>query len=261
MHAKKIVDEMLSSTLSNLHAKLAEAVKVAVCGALRGGRLSLSQLARSLESATAMHHRVKRIDRLLANVSLHEAREQIYGEVAAQWLAGIDQILVVVDWSDATADQRWHLLRASVAVEGRSVTLYEEIHPRQKYGDRAVHRRFLTRIAALLPAGCMPIIMTDAGFRSTWFDLVKQHQWQWIGRIRGKDMVSIAGGPWLRCTEFYIQSNSARPIVCRCPLRSQQPDGVPFGIGQARSQRAYPAWADGPTFPFSDLAEGGSQCM
>jgi len=32
--------------------------------------------------------------------------------------------LVVIDWSDVTADQQWRLLRASVAVEGRSVTLY-----------------------------------------------------------------------------------------------------------------------------------------
>ncbi|MDI6746085.1 MAG: IS4 family transposase, partial [Rhodocyclaceae bacterium] len=83
--------------------------------------MSLSQLARSVASATAMRHRVKRIDRLLGNTSLHEARAEIYRELAAQWLTGIDQVLVVVDWSDATADQRWHLLRASVAVEGRSV--------------------------------------------------------------------------------------------------------------------------------------------
>lgn len=72
------------------------------------------------------------------------------------------------------------------------MTLYEEIHPQRKYGDREVHRRFLARLAKLLPVGCLPIIMTDAGFHSTWFDLVTQHHWQWVGHIRGKDMVSIA---------------------------------------------------------------------
>lgn len=86
--------------------------------------------------------------------------------------------LVVIDWSDVTADQPWHLLHASVAVEGRSVTLYEEVHSQRKYGDRDVHRRFLARLAKLLPAGCSPMIMTDAGFRSTWFDLVTQRRWQ-----------------------------------------------------------------------------------
>jgi hypothetical protein len=56
---------MLGDGLSGLHAKLAEAVSAAVEGVLRKGRLSLSQLARSLASATAMRYRVKRIDRLL----------------------------------------------------------------------------------------------------------------------------------------------------------------------------------------------------
>jgi len=237
MHARKIVDGMLCGCLSSLHAKLAEAVKAAVCGALRGGRLSLSQLARSVESATAMRHRVKRIDRLLGNASLHGARADIYREVAAQWLSGIDQVLAVVDWSDATTDQCWHLLRASVAVEGRSVTLYEEIHPQRKYGDREVHRRFLARLAKLLPVGCMPIIMTDAGFRSTWFDLVTQRHWQWVGRIRGKDMVSIADGPWRRCTEVYPEAISraqafvdahyvrSHPTACRLVLVKREAKG------------------------------------
>ena len=49
MHAKKIVDELLGSCLSRLHAKLAIAVKAAVSGVLQGGVLSLSQLARELE--------------------------------------------------------------------------------------------------------------------------------------------------------------------------------------------------------------------
>lgn len=237
MHARKIVDEMLCGCLSSLHAKLAEAVKAAVCGALSGGCLSLSQLARSVHSITAMRHRVKRIDRLLGNTALHGARADIYREVAAQWLAGIDQVLVVVDWSDATADQRWHLLRASVAVVGRSVTLYEEIHPQRKYGDREVHRRFLARLAKLLPVGCMPIIMTDAGFRSTWFCLVTELHWQWVGRIRGKDMVSIAGSPWQRCTEVYPKATlcvqafadalyvRSHPTACRLVLVKREAKG------------------------------------
>lgn len=230
MDARKMVDGMLHDCLLSLHAKLAEAVKAAVGGALRGGRLSLSQLARSVESATAMRHRVKRMDRLLGNASLQSVRADIYREVSTRWLAGVDNVLVVIDWSDATTDQRWHLLRASVAVEGRSVTLYEEIYPQRKYGNQAVHRQFLARLAKLLPVGCMPIIITDAGFRSTWFDLVTERHWQWVGRIRGKDMVSIADGPWKRCTEVYPDATSrvqafadaqyvrSHPTVCRLVL-------------------------------------------
>lgn len=237
MHARKIVDEFLGACLSCLHARLAEAVMTAVCGALKGGRLSLSQLARSTASTTSMRHRIKRIDRLLGNKALHVARAAIYRGVAERWLAGIEQVLVAVDWSDVTANQQWHLLRASVTVEGRSVTLYEEVHPQIKYGDRGVHRLFLARLARLLPAGCTPIIMTDAGFRSTWFDLVTQRRWQWIGRIRGKDMVSMDGLAWRRCTEVYAEATfrvreftnafyvRSHPTACRLVLVKREAKG------------------------------------
>ena len=237
MRARKFIDEMLSRYLTGLHARLAESLKVAVGSALNGGHLSLSQLARSVESATAMRHRIKRIDRLLGNTSLHGARLKIYRAVANDWLAGLDHLLVVIDWSDATADQRWHLLRASVAIEGRSVTLYEEIHPQRKYGNQSVHRQFLSRLAQVLPAGCVPIILTDAGFKSTWFDLVTAHRWQWIGRIRSRDMVSIAAGPWRHCSQVYADATSriqtfsearyvrSHPTACRLVLVRHPPKG------------------------------------
>lgn len=124
-----------------------------------------------------------------------------------------------------------------MAVDGRSVTLYEEVHPQRKYGDRQVHQRFLARLAKLLPSGCVPIIMTDAGFRSTWFDLVTQRHWHWIGRIRGKDMVSIAGGPWRKCRDIYGEATTdaqgfaealyvrSRPTPCRLVLIRRERKG------------------------------------
>ena len=212
MYARKVIKGLLGDCLSSLHVKLAEAVNAAVGGVLSGGHLSLSQLARSLKSAVAVRYRVKRIDRLLGNASLHSARLEIYRKLAAGWLSGLDSVLVLIDWSDATTDQRWHLLRASVAVEGRSVTLYEEIHPQQSYGNLAVHRRFLACLSELLPAACQPTIITDAGFHSTWFDLVTERHWPWIGRIRGKDMVSLAKGPWRRCTEVFADATSRNQV-------------------------------------------------
>lgn len=207
MHAKRIVGLMLEGCLSCLHGRQEEAIEAGVTAAIRGGRLSLSGLAQRVEGDVALRHRVKRMDRLLGNVAIHGKRAEIYGALAARWLNGIDNVLIVVDWSDITTDQRWQLLRASVAVEGRSVTLYEEVHPRKRLGARWAHQRFLARLARLLPAACQPIVMTDAGFRSTWFDLVSQRHWQWIGRIRNRDMVSVAGGPWQRATNLYALAN------------------------------------------------------
>jgi hypothetical protein len=112
----------------------------------------------------------------------------------------------VIDWSDLTPDQSWHWLRASVAVEGRSVTLYEEVHPQHRLANPKVHEEFLARVAELLPAGCEPIVMTDAGFRATWFKAVAARGWAFIGRVRGRELVRSHSGVWIRATSFYLQA-------------------------------------------------------
>lgn len=74
---------------------------------------------------------------------------KVYRALARQCLADVTTPLIVVDWSDLTPNLRWQLLRASVAVEGRSVTLYEEVHPLSRLAAPGVHRAFLTRLAAM----------------------------------------------------------------------------------------------------------------
>jgi hypothetical protein len=53
------------------------------------------------------------------------------------------------------------------------------------------------------------VIVTDAGFRSTWFTLVDSMQWSWIGRIRNRDMARPSTGDqaWLGCKELYRKAN------------------------------------------------------
>jgi len=56
--------------------------------------------------------------------------------------------LIVIDWSDLKADQSLHLLRASLPVGGRSLTLYEEVHKQKDLGNRKVQHRFLQPLGA-----------------------------------------------------------------------------------------------------------------
>ncbi|MBI2276674.1 MAG: hypothetical protein HYU74_04930 [Dechloromonas sp.] len=121
----------------------------------------------------------------------------MYGSLARHWLNDLRPLLIVVDWYPLTEDQRWHLLRSSIAVEGRTITLYEEVHPCRRLSSRWVHQRFLGQMRRQLPDGCAQVVMTDAGFRSSWFDaLERRHwQWQWIGCIGNRDMVSFDGAP------------------------------------------------------------------
>jgi hypothetical protein len=207
--------------LHGLHAKRVAACQRAVVAVVLGAALSLSGIALGVRSVTGYRHRIKSVDRLLGNGALHAVRTELYAALAARWLTGVRQLLLVIDWSDLTPDQRWHWLRASVAVEGRSVTLYEEAHPQHRLGNLKVHRQFLARVAELLPPDCEPIVMTDAGFHSTWFKAVSAQGWAFIGRVRGRDMVQRGAGPWKRGMALYGQATEqARDLGPHAYVRS-----------------------------------------
>jgi hypothetical protein len=215
-----------------MHAKRLTALLAAVEAVIQGCRLTLSDLGRGLRGKVAVKHNIKRMDRLLGNGKLHLEKAFVYQALARQCLIGVDTPLIVIDWSDLTADRRWQLLRASVTLEGRSVTLYEEVHPLKDLMAPRVHRVFLKRLAAILLPGCVPILVTDAGFRGTWFRLVNRMGWHWIGRIRNRDMVRAAGeeGAWAGCTTLYPRATAtarclgsyqyvrSHPVSCRLVL-------------------------------------------
>jgi hypothetical protein len=203
----------------------------AVEAALSGSRLALSELGRGLRNRVAVKHNIKRIDRLRGQGALHAETRDVYESLTRHCLTSVQTPLILIDWSDLTPDRRWQLLRASVALEGRSVTLYEEVHPLARATSRRVHAKFLTRIKAMLPPGCTPILITDAGFRSQWFTLVNRMGWQWIGRIRNRDMVRpIRGGANRSCKTLYAKATGtgtalglfeyvrANPVTCRLVL-------------------------------------------
>jgi len=44
----------------------------------------------------------------------------------------------------------------------------------------------MTKLKMMLPKSCKPIIVTDAGFRIPWFQLVESLGWDFIGRVRNR---------------------------------------------------------------------------
>jgi hypothetical protein len=197
MQTHVIVARLLHCCLPFMHAARWQALHDVALSAVCGRALTLTTLALGTSRHIKLRHRIKCVDRLLANPHLEAERIDAYRALAHQWLSGLPQWLIVVDWSPVTDDLEWHLLRASVVVDGRSVTLYEEVHSRQHQAAFNVHERFVKRLAALLPA-CdrPPMVITDAGFRTTWFRLMAEQGWYWIGRTRNRDFVRLAGGEW-----------------------------------------------------------------
>lgn len=235
MQTQAIVSRLLRCCEPLMHAARWQVLRDVTLSAVCGRPLTLTALALGTARETSVRHRVKCVDRLLANRHLEDERIAVYRALAHEWLSGLPQLLIVVDWSSLTADMKWHWLRASVVVEGRSITLYEEVHARQHLTARSVHRQFVQRLAALLPATQRPpIIITDAGFRSTWFRLIAEQGWHWIGRTRNRDFVRRPGGRWIAAKRLYAQATGTakdlgeyeavrnHPLTCRFALIKTQ---------------------------------------
>ena len=216
MHALSMLHRRLALSCPQLHRKRLNSLLAAVQAAVSGSRLALSDLGRGICSAAGVKHNIKRVDRLLGNGALHVEVAELYEALARECLGGVKTPLIIVDWSDLSADRHWQLLRASMALQGRSVTLYEEVHPLSRAGTRRVCQRFLARLGSMLPPGCRPIVITDAGFRSRWFQLVNEIGWGWIGRIRNRDMVSVPGsGHWFGCKALYAKASATAQALGR----------------------------------------------
>ncbi len=220
-----------------MHARRRDCLSRVVEAALHGG-LSLLRMSKRLAARTSLRHRIKSCDRLLSNAHLFAELPTIYRGLAAQVIGATRHAQIVVDWSDLRADGSLHLLRAAAVVKGRAFTVYEEVHPQNRLGSPRVHANFMRKLRQILPAGCAPVILTDAGFRATWFRMLDQQGWAWVGRIRNRDMVRQGGhASWVGCKTWYAKACArpqtlggfhfarSNPVPCQLVLVKHKPKG------------------------------------
>jgi len=207
MHALTILQRCVAPLLAGIHRRRLSVLLEAVAATVSGPRLTLTEIGRRFGGGSELRHRIKRADRLLANRHLRRDAKQIYAALARMLLAGVAEPLIVIDWSDLKEDQSLHLLRASVPVGGRSLTLYEEVHPQRNLGNRQVQHRFLQQLKALLPATAAPIIVADAGFKVPFYREVERLGWRWVGRVRGRDTVKLKHR-WRSCKRIFAEATT-----------------------------------------------------
>ncbi|MGH8370286.1 MAG: IS4 family transposase, partial [Gammaproteobacteria bacterium] len=140
MHTYPVLQKFLTSSLPAMHKRRREAVAAAVDAVLQGAAINITEMGRGLGSTSRIKHRVKRIDRLVGNRLLNSEREWFYRAMIQRLLSHCSQPVILVDWSDFSVDRQQQLLRASLPVGGRGVTLYEELHSYQKLGNRQVQQ-------------------------------------------------------------------------------------------------------------------------
>ena len=205
MRSVEILQAAFGKNLSGMHPRREAAMWRAVIGLIIGGKACLTALGRSLPGATSDKHRIKAVDRLLGNAALHREIDVVYRAVAHWLLKHVRTPVIAVDWTGAGAHH--YELSAKLCSDGRALPLYSMVFAKHEYNYRGANRQFLRGLASILPFGCVPIVVTDAGFGHAWFRDVRRLNWHYIGRIRGGSHAKL-GGRWYTLQQLHRRAGS-----------------------------------------------------
>jgi len=226
MRAREILQRLIESELGQVHKARVRAVLTAAWTVLRCGRCSLTAVGRAIADNTSPKHGIKRVDRLLGNVRLHEQHVPFYRAIARRVVARQVRPVILVDWT-AVTPKLW-ALTAAVPFEGRAVIVYARTYPTYRYMKPYVNSQFLRDLARVLPPYCRPIVVADAGFRSPFMQLVTGLGWDYVVRLRGPTLIrQTLGRGWVRIPVLFgkvrtvptdfgrVEIGNRRRHVCR----------------------------------------------
>ena len=212
MRVKAFLHKLL---LPVMHKKRLNTLIILVNALFLSKKLSLTGLGRNLDHSSSILERsgIRKVDRFLGNKKLE--LKSIYQSYILSVIGSQKRPNIIIDWSQIP-NTAYYLLRATLASEGRGLTLYEEVHPKDKLGNPALQRQFLNTLKAFLPSECIPIIITDAGFCNPWFKHVLKLKWDFIGRVRGLHTY-YDGQSWKSCKLLHqlasIKAKSINDVI------------------------------------------------
>lgn len=128
MHTLSVVRNLIVQAVP-IHATRLTALMAAIQALTLGAKARVTSLGRHVTGTAFDKHKIKRMDRLLSNPHLYQERRNIYTALTHRLVKGLAEPIILIDWSPLCADQSWQLLRAALPVRGRTITLYEEVHP------------------------------------------------------------------------------------------------------------------------------------
>ena len=235
MREFKILHQSLFHFCPELHKKRLDTLMVATKALFTSDMLTLNSLGRSIDSQCQTKHSIKRMDRLLGNHHLHSERLAVYRWQAKLICTSNPMPVVLVDWADIREQQRLMVLRASVAIEGRSVTLYERTFTLAEQNSDKAHKSFLQDLRSVLPEGVTPLIVSDAGFKNPWFRAVEEQGWFWLGRVRGNvKHASVSHDDWHSVKLLHPQASSRAKLIGQRRLSKSAPVACQLYLYKAR---------------------------
>lgn len=233
MHAPRTLQQRLQSGLTFMHAQRQQALWRAVEALLLGGKLWLSGLGRFRCPPGRDKHGIKAIDRLLGNRLLHGELVGIYRAMAAWLLRGRNPILLV----DITEIRPGVCaLTAALALSGRSLPIYGMVRRKKTITRRRTLSTFLNRLGSVIPDDVTPIVVTDAGFESPWFDEVERRGWHYVGRVRHQTRF-LHQQQWVSAQYLHsLAASRARSLGC-LPFPRRKPRARRLVLSKQRTSK------------------------
>lgn len=220
MRANNILNTFLNDVTPHMHKVRRASLQALVTSLMSGAQLSVTGLGRNIDSHTSEKHQIKRSMRLCSNLHLQRETGSLYSHMAHRLIGAQLQPVILIDWSDLDPRKHHFLLRASVAVEGRSLTLLEAVYDVSEKDKPSVHKAFMRRLKAMLPPACKPVIVSDAGFRVPWFKLMGSLGWDYVGRVRNKTMCkNETDVDWHLTRDLYRQASTTEKSLGRYLMR------------------------------------------
>lgn len=222
MQGHELLHNLILKSSLPIHKKRITALTNAVNALLIGKRLTLTGLARFSKSKAKERHAIRRTDRLLGNEYLHKEGEYIYGLLASFLIQ--ETVCILVDWSCVNKKKDWYILRASLALKGRSCAIYQEVHPKKMINSPVAEKQFLKKLKQTLPPNAKVIFITDAGFRTPWFKAVRAMGFDWVGRVRNKNYYrTVENKRWSYTVNLYEKATGKIQVINDVTLTKSNP--------------------------------------
>lgn len=250
MRVGTIVRRICAGCVARVHVVRLAALVAVVEAVTRASRLSVVAVGRMVRGQAQPKHSIKRVDRLLSNPHLQAERWLIFQGIARRLVGDVQRPVIVMDWTAVV--EGFSALVAAVPIGGRALTIYEEVHPERQNNKPHVQAQFLRSLRDILPPGCRPIVVVDAGFKGPFFREVERLGWDFVGRERQHACIKLPSGRWTVTESLFTTATAAPRDIGVCTLNRTPGSSISARLVVVSSPRK-------PQHPWRHRMRGGGK--
>ncbi len=211
MHNQNSIQEILKNALSKVYQKRVVSLIEMASSLLNGGSLTVSSLGRNLSGAALEKSRIHRADSIIGNGLLNRDSLLISKALVEQFFQQRETLYVLIDGSGCCSDKRF-ILQASIANAGlgRSQPIHSIVYANGPQAHVDAQDRLLRDLQFIfMELKVRIVLITDAGFYSSWFNKVREIGWDYVGRVRGRVKIKRNGlKQWQSVQDVYMDASN-----------------------------------------------------